>query len=159
MVDGNVVIKKGKCNIGFTLPKIRRIKNIKLKYKFEHNMDTLGWENHMNRLFGFSIGFNPHKNSFSFVYNDLNGEVYAQYIIDSSLSLINMRLYNSNKLPVTLSITEKGYGVNFRAELDGTDEATDLRIAYVPVNKFGMLLNPLYGIKSLAKKDIMFSLK
>ena len=159
MIDGNMLIKKGKCKVGFTLPKIRRIKNIKLKYKFEHDMDTLGWENHMNRLFGFSIGFNPSENSFSFVYNDINGEVYAQYIIKGKLSLINMRLYNSNKLPVILSIKEKGYGVNFRAELEGSNEVTDIRIAYVSESKFGLLLNPLYGIKSYAKKDIMFSLK
>jgi len=154
-----VMIKKGKCKDKFHLPKIIKIKGLNLKYKFTHNIETLGWENHMNRLFGFSIGFSSHKNSFSFVYNDLNGEVYAQYVIDSRLKLHNMRIYNTKKEPVFLSIIEKSYGVEFEAKLEGSEIVSSFRVTYIPVSDYGVILRPLYGIKSYAKKDIKFKLE
>lgn len=131
-------------------------------YDIELNDKSKCNKNHTNKLFGYSIGFGVHENSFRISYNDKTNKFLAYcYVNGQRLSKefkLSIAENRSNK--VKLSITRKEDYIKLEANHLVLCQYDVFKVYFTSKKMFGLKLGLYYGGKARACKLLkIFMLK
>lgn len=154
------VINKGHHRVLFTFPFcLPRIVNTykKVSYLIDLTDTATSSNNHLNKLFGNTIGNRIHNNSFRFAYSEVNKELYAYYYINGKREYKGFKLYNNGVGKVICSIERYNDYVMMSAELGGN--IICINIPFKSKNKYGWKCGPYYGGETKAPHDVRIYMK
>jgi len=151
----NKVIKKGFHRPLFQIPLcLPRIVNLNKEISFLIDLtDTeTSSNNHLNKLFGITIGFFIHKNSFRFTYSEINKELYAYYYIDGKREYKSFKLYNNGIGRAICRIKKNNDFVSMIVGIKGKKET--INIPFKNTSKYGFRTGLYYGGKIKAPHKV-----
>ena len=141
--------------IPFCLP---RVINTYKKQKFFVDLKntTTSELNHTNKLFGFSVGFGIHKNSFRTVYSEINKELFAYWYIDGKRNMESFKLNDNGETAVIACIERNKKGIIF--SVDYNNSIKKIVVPFVSSKKYGLKLGFYYGGEVRADRKIKVGL-
>lgn len=138
-------------SIPFCLPRIVNTYK-KMTYMIDLTKTRTSSLNHTNKLFGFTVGWFVHKDSFRTVYSEINKELFAYYYIDGKRTVENFKLNNNGEGFTIATIERRKEGIIFTA--DHNDSVKKIVVPFTSKSKYGLKLGFYYGGEETAPHNI-----